>query len=612
MNTPPTSCRPARRRLNTGDAAAFGLAVVLLLLPSLALWGALTTYLAGSGAKHASEVSDAFEQARYSVGAEESLERKYRIEPSPEVRRRHQAAATSLGDSLAQARALNRGSDGSLIDEVLATHVVYLAAIQRMFATIDADDPALTNAIDENEADPAFAKIERLVGDAAAARRDEAAQHLGNLAAIPTKFLIATPIVLVLGMGLVGLFWVILRGYRRQATEAALREVASSRRNEQRFRSLVQNASDVILICAGGGAIAYSTPAAQADWGYGETELLGQPLLEFVHPADQPTFRELWQQASDLPGSDRRTELRLRDAGGDWRHAEMILINLLPEEGVEGIVATIRDITARKAFEQQLTHQAFYDSLTGLPNRALFEDRLAQAMDRASRRQGQVALLFVDLDNFKLVNDSLGHHLGDVLLAEAAMRLRAGVRVEDTVARLGGDEFIILLHLVTAEADALVMAERVAQQFARPFTLDGREVVVTASVGIALDARGHEAAETLLRNADLAMYRAKIGCKGGHAVFEASMHTDALLRLELESDLRHALERGEFRVYYQPIVLLQSGSVVEAEALVRWQHPGRGLVAPAGFIMIAGDGPDRSAGSMGARGGLPPDVRLAG
>jgi diguanylate cyclase (GGDEF)-like protein/PAS domain S-box-containing protein len=580
---------PASLRLNAGTAAAIGLAAVLIILPSLALWATVTTYLSGYAAKHANEVSDAFEQARFHVGAEESLERKYRVEPSPQVRQLHQAAAASLVGWLQQARVLDPAADGALIDEVFAKHTVYLLAIQRMFAAIDAGNPALTNEIDATEADPAFDAIETIVDHAATVRRDEAMQHLRDLAGVQTRVLIATPIVLVFGIGLVAVFWFILSGYRRQAVEASLREGASSRRNEKRFRSLVQSASDVILICAGEGCITYCSPAAETEWGYDNAALLDQQLQELVHPDDQPAFRELWQQCLNLPGADRRTELRLRDAGKTCRHAELILINLLQEAGVEGIVTTIRDITARKAFEQQLTQQAFYDSLTSLPNRALFQDRLAQAMDRAHRRQGQVGLLFVDLDNFKLVNDSLGHHVGDVLLTEAAVRLQACVRVEDTVARLGGDEFVILLHQVTAEADASLMAERVAQEFARPFALNGHEVVVTASVGIALGAAGHEAAESLLRNADLAMYRAKISGKGRHVVFEASMHTDALFRLELESDLRQALERSEFRVYYQPIVLLRSGRVIEAEALVRWQHPTRGLVAPSDFVPIAED-----------------------
>ena len=586
------SASSARSRINLGNLAAAGLVAVLLVLPALGLWGALTTYSASKSASYASELSDAFEQARYSVGAEESLERKYRLEPSADVRRRHQAAAASLIMWLERARAVSHGAEGPFVNDVLAKHVLYLAAIQRMFAAIDAGDTAQTNEIDENEADPSFDAIETLVDHAAEARRAEAARHLHSLTIVQTKVLVATPFVLATGLALVALFWRILGNYQRQAREAVLNEVAASRRDEQRFSSLLQNASDVILICTEAAGIGYHTPAAATDWGYASAALNGTKLADLVHPEDRPAFHELWLQALALHAADRRMELRLKDAGSDWRHTELIVTNLLGQPSVEGVVVTIRDITARKMFEQQLTQQAFYDQLTQLPNRALFQDRLAQAMDRAHRRGTQVALLFVDLDNFKLVNDSLGHHQGDVLLAEAAKRLQSCARVEDTVARLGGDEFVVLLHQTSGEAEeAALVGERLIQQFARPFDLDGREVIITASVGVALGGvhAGHDAAESILRNADIAMYRAKLDGKGRHVMFEASMQTDALARLELESDLRHAFDRNEYRVHYQPIVQLQSRRIVEAEALVRWHHPVRGMVGPGEFISIAED-----------------------
>ena len=198
-----------------------------------------------------------------------------------------------------------------------------------------------------------------------------------------------------------------------------------------------------------------------------------------------------------------------------------------------------------------------------------------------------MGLLFLDLDNFKLINDSLGHHAGDRLLVEAAKRLRGCVRAGDTVARLGGDEFVVLLEYLTSEADAVPLADTIARGFAEPFALDGRELVVTASLGVALADPGQRDGESLLRNADVAMYRAKAGGKGRHVVFDPSMHTDTLARLELETDLRRALDRGELRVFYQPIVLMESGRIAEVEALARWQHPERGLITPAEFIPIA-------------------------
>jgi diguanylate cyclase (GGDEF)-like protein/PAS domain S-box-containing protein len=433
---------------------------------------------------------------------------------------------------------------------------------------------------------PAFDPSEMLVNRAAVAYRPSG-NRLRELDSVHTKVLLATASVLVFGVVLVAGFWSILLGYRRQSTAAGLREVESARGNERRLQSLVQNASDVILICANTGCITYHTPAAENEWGYRGGALLGVPLLDIVHPEDQPTCLELWQKAAALPGSERRAELRLRDAANTWRDTELTLTNLLAEPAIAGLIATVRDITARKVFEQQLTQQAFYDVLTGLPNRALFRDRLSLAMDRASLRHGQVCLLLVELDNFKLINDSLGHQRGDVLLTEAAARLQSCIPINSTLARLGDDVFAILLHQNSGEADASVMTARVAEQFTRAFVLDDHEVVVTASVGIALSGANHEAAESLLRNADVAVHRAKLSGKGGHVMFEDRMHTDALARLELETELRHALERQEFRVYYQPIVRLRSGRVTEAEALVRWRHPTRGLVDPNDFIPVA-------------------------
>ena len=197
--------------------------------------------------------------------------------------------------------------------------------------------------------------------------------------------------------------------------------------------------------------------------------------------------------------------------------------------------------------------------------------------------------MFLDLDNFKLVNDSLGHQAGDKLLTEVAARLRACVRAQDTVARLSGDEFVVVLELLTGEEDALTVAKAITHQLNCPFVLDGREIVVTASIGIAVSDAGREHAESLVRDADVAMYRAKSDGRGRHVLFDPSMHTDSLARLELENDLRHALDHHELRVHYQPIVMMASGDVSEVEALVRWQHPTRGLVSPGEFIPIAED-----------------------
>jgi diguanylate cyclase (GGDEF)-like protein len=237
----------------------------------------------------------------------------------------------------------------------------------------------------------------------------------------------------------------------------------------------------------------------------------------------------------------------------------------------------------------ELAAQAFYDPLTKLPNRALFVDRLERMLTRVRRRKGSVAVLFLDLDNFKLVNDSLGHEIGDQLLLAVARRLQGSVRVEDTVARFGGDEFAIAAADISQQADATRIAARVAEQLAAPFSLSGQEVYVTSSIGIALNRSEHDRSESLLRDADTAMYKAKLHGKSRFELFSQDMQLQTTERLRLETDLRRAFERGELQIHYQPVVDLSSRRIVEVEALLRWEHPQRGFISPAEFIPVAED-----------------------
>jgi diguanylate cyclase (GGDEF)-like protein len=250
--------------------------------------------------------------------------------------------------------------------------------------------------------------------------------------------------------------------------------------------------------------------------------------------------------------------------------------------------ADLADIAIeRNRAQTQLAHQAAHDALTGLPNRVFFLDRAAHALDRTRRSRSSVAVLFCDLDRFKVINDSLGHEAGDVLLRELAGRLREVVRPGDTVARFGGDEFTILCESIADEAHALAIAERVGRVAVTPFALGDGEVFVTMSVGIALGSGAHTRPEALIENADAAMYRAKARGGNRREVFDRGMRARAKRRLELHSALHRAVERGEFRVFYQPVVSLQSLLPVGVEALVRWQHPERGLVGPREFIGLA-------------------------
>ncbi len=373
----------------------------------------------------------------------------------------------------------------------------------------------------------------------------------------------------------------------RQEAQALWIEQQSLRQNEERFRALVWNASDAVVIVDLDAAIRYQSPATERLWGYGREALRGRSVLELIHPEDLAQAQSLFVQSANSPRLSLRTELRLQHTDGSWCHFEVTLNNLLRDPAVAGIVATFRDISERKAFEAELAHQAFHDALTKLPNRTLFADRLERALARVPRHARSIAVLFLDLDNFKLVNDSLGHPAGDRLLIEVADRLRTTLRREDTAARLGGDEFAILLEGVRGIGDARTFAERIQEQLRRAFVLDGQEVFTTVSIGIAMSDGRHEQPDDLVREADLALYEAKGNGKACHASFQPGMNTRASARLTLETDLRFALERDEFQLNYQPIVDLHTGRICQLEALVRWTHPSRGQVTPTEFIPVA-------------------------
>ena len=369
----------------------------------------------------------------------------------------------------------------------------------------------------------------------------------------------------------------------QKAAELALRE------SEEQTRLIIETASQAYVAIDAGGVIIDWNAQAEETFGWSRKEALGQPLEDRMIPIAQRAAHRAGLARYLATGEGRLVGKRI-DVTALHRdgHEFLAELTIWPVGSGDSIhfSALIHDITLRKQLEMQLQHQAFHDSLTGLANRALFRDRVAHALARQARSHGAVSVLFSDLDDFKTVNDSLGHDAGDQLLVAVAERLRAVMRPEDTTARFGGDEFAILLEDTTEDGTRRA-AERILEALRSPFEFQGRQVVMHASIGASITADGSTEPDDLLRQADLAMYTAKTSGKGRFAFYEPQMHAAAVTRMELKADLEQAIADNEFEVHYQPIVDLRSGHVSGLEALVRWHHAERGLVLPREFIPIA-------------------------
>jgi diguanylate cyclase (GGDEF)-like protein/PAS domain S-box-containing protein len=367
----------------------------------------------------------------------------------------------------------------------------------------------------------------------------------------------------------------------RRRAEDALRE------SEAKFRTLAESAASAIFIYQGNG-FRYVNRGAEALTGYSREELLGLNFWEVVHPDHRELVRQRGMARQQGRAVSERYEFKVLTKHGEERWVDFTAA-LTEFGGQPAALGTAFDITDRKLAQELIHHQAYHDALTGLPNRMLLADRLNLALAHAHRQQGSLAVMFLDLDHFKLVNDTLGHSLGDRLLTALAERLKACVREDDTVARVGGDEFVLLLPGISRGEDAAKIAQKVLDYVSKPLLLDGHELFVTTSVGIGMYPSDGEETESLLKNADSAMYRAKEMGRNNYQLFTPAMNARAVLRLSLESGLRRGLERGEFALYYQPIVTLGSRSIAGVESLVRWRHPERGLIEPADFIPLAED-----------------------
>jgi diguanylate cyclase len=436
--------------------ATVGLAAVLLVLTGFALWAAYSTNRAAGQADRLSRLSDAYQQARFAVAAEESLERKYRLEPGPEVRQRYQQAAAALLAALDDVHERGNREDRALEERLDAQHDRYLEAIERMFAAVDAGDAKRVLAIDENQVDPLFGSIEEQVNAAADAHHQAALAGLGALRRQESFVVVVTPVAFAAGLGLLGVFWTVVVGYQRR--------------------------------------------------------------------------------------------------------------------------------TQRQAADN--AHQALHDALTGLPNRTLLRDRTDQAIRQADRELIPAALLLLDLERFKEVNDTLGHHYGDQLLVQVGQRLQAALREVDTVARLGGDEFAVLLPRIETAEGAVAVARKLQAALAQPFLLEGLTLDVEASIGLAIYPEHGSDPDELLQHADIAMYVAK-DTHAGFVLFDPAQDQHSPRRLALLGELRRAIEGRQLILHYQPKVDAHTGQMLGVEALVRWQHPTHGLIPPNDFIPLA-------------------------
>jgi diguanylate cyclase (GGDEF)-like protein/PAS domain S-box-containing protein len=407
---------------------------------------------------------------------------------------------------------------------------------------------------------------------------------LGQIAIIVhlAPSLIRQPVVEgVAVLGLLGALLVIELLGRATASQERLAE--QLRRSERRFAALVNRSSDIVLVVSPDGFIQFASPAFEAILGYPIELAQNVHGGELIHPDDSVAVR-LALEAAESSGSTIHQEFRLRRSDGGFLWFEAALTNLTADPDVGGIVANMRDITRRKDAEDRLAHAALHDYLTGLPNRSLIHNRIEQMQARAKRQRTPTAVLFIDLDDFKDVNDTLGHEAGDQLLAGVAARLSTALREGDTVGRLGGDEFIVLVEDASLISGEMV-AERIRSILAMPFQIEAFTVPlhITASIGIAEGERATPG--DLLRDADIALYRAKAEGKDRWVTFVDSMHQAVTSHRDLEIDLKRALEEGQFFLVYQPTIDLMSGMFNGVEALLRWQHPKRGVVGPNDFIV---------------------------
>jgi diguanylate cyclase (GGDEF)-like protein/PAS domain S-box-containing protein len=400
----------------------------------------------------------------------------------------------------------------------------------------------------------------------------------------PPEALLLWDLIVVVALVIVRQFLVIVDNQRLNQQLAA--QTVALRESEDHFRSLVQNAGDVVVLADAEGVVRFVSTSIDRFFAYTATELVGQPFSEVLHPSDQPAFAGGLKKAMTASALPVVVDCRFRHKLSSWTHCEVTITNLLHRSSSRALVFNVRDVTDRKEMEERLAHLASHDPLTGLPNRLSFRNQLDGALERSVAGRG-VAVLAVDIDDFKLVNDALGERASDDLLGMIGVRLGKLIAPGDVVARMGADEFAVLMQNVVLDDQLVRLAERIMEHFKAPFKVRDREIILRLSMGIAAQAGREDTAETMMRNADIALNAAKAQGKGRYERYQPQQHAAVSSRMELESDLARAIQRRQLLLHYQPAVRLKDGVLLGFEALVRWNHPRRGLLSPADFIELA-------------------------
>ncbi|MEA2634015.1 MAG: hypothetical protein QOH92_782 [Chloroflexota bacterium] len=400
----------------------------------------------------------------------------------------------------------------------------------------------------------------------------------------PPEALLLWDLIVVVALVIVRQFIVILDN--QALNEKLALQTAALLESEDHFRSLVQNSGDAVLLANADGVVRFASSSIDRFFAYSSTELVGQPFSELLHPDDQPAFAAGLKKALTASALPVVVHCRFRHKLGGWTHCEVTITNLLHRSSSQAIVLNIRDVTDRKDMEARLAHLAAHDPVTSLPNRLSFRNQLDEALERSVPGRG-VAVLALDIDDFKLVNDALGERASDDLLGMIGGRLGKLIPPDDVVARLGADEFAVLMKNVVHEDQPVRLAERIVEHFKAPFKVQEREIILRLSMGIASQVGREDTAETMMRNADIALNAAKALGKGRFERYQPQQHAALSDRMDLESDLARAIQRRQLVLHYQPAVRLKDGVLLGFEALVRWNHPRRGLLSPGDFLALA-------------------------